>query len=287
VARLEPVALNDGSAQADLGLLPEGDTTVTARYIPEDGRYQASSQTLTVVVGPPPDVLLPDLVGRTEAEAKQMLSDLGLVSTTATERSNSVAAGHVLRSDPRSGQRARPGDSVALSVSDGPTPPVTLIDLAPNAGWRSGAGALSWNGNDGDTRGFALLRRGTLLLEDGSNPTVLETHPEWVVDGFIIGDFALPSPIIAGDHFRATIGFLALKSGTSKGAATFIVQAVHPGGATTTFVEQFDTAADGKLVPLETDLTAAAGAQVIRLRVNAGPDSSQDWAVWLAPRVEG
>jgi hypothetical protein len=286
VARLEPVALNDGSAQADLGLLPEGDTTVTARYIPEDGHYQASSQTLTVVVGPPPDVLLPDLVGRTEAEAKQMLSDLGLVSTTATERSNSVAAGHVLRSDPRSGQRARPGDSVALSVSDGPTPPVTLTDLAPNASWRSGAGALPWNSEVDHARGYAHISDG-YVLEDGSAPTALETHPEWVANGFITGDFALPSPIIAGDHFRARIGFVALASGTSVGAATFVVQAVHPGGATTTFVEQFDTAADGKLVDLDADLTAAAGAQVIRLRVNAGPDSSQDWAVWLAPRVEG
>jgi hypothetical protein len=48
-----------------------------------------------------------------------------------------------------------------------------------------------------------------------------------------------------------------------------------------------DGGQDGKLQPLEADLTQVQGATAIRLVVNAGPTSGQDWAVWKDARIEG
>ena len=49
----------------------------------------------------------------------------------------------------------------------------------------------------------------------------------------------------------------------------------------------FDTQADRILRPIDIDLSAMRGARTLRLRVEAGPSASQDWAVWIDPRVEG
>ncbi|GAB3880741.1 hypothetical protein GCM10029964_035660 [Kibdelosporangium lantanae] len=123
-------------------------------------------------------------------------------------------------------------------------------------------------------------------MEDGSSQPFLETHPEWVANGYTEGLYTVRT-IIAGDHFRTTIGFMAVKDAVSKGAGTFKVQVIRPNGTTATIATVNDTAADGVMRPIDVDLTPYAGSTKVRLHVDAGPDASQDWMAWTAPRIEG
>jgi hypothetical protein len=232
-------------------------------------------------------VRVPAVSGRQRDDATGAITAAGLRSAANGVPSNAVPAGQVMAADPAAGTLLPRGATVTLTVSTGANPPVDLLARADQAAWGSGAGALPFPGADDDQRGFALIRPGTLLLEDGSAPTCLETHPQWMPNGYITGDFTLPAPVIDGDHFRATIGFLAVAQPPSVGDATFTVQAVLPGGPVVSLAAQYDTAADGIMHNLDVDLTPVRGARVLRLRVDAGASDHQDWAVWVRPRVEG
>jgi hypothetical protein len=144
---------------------------------------------------------------------------------------------------------------------------------------------LPYNGNDGDTKGFVKPRSG-FSLENNSAPNFLETHPQWVDNGHIEGTYTLPRPLIAGDRFKATVGFMAVQNPPSAGGGTFIVS-VDKNGSPVTVATVNDSASDGVLRPINVDLSAHAGATQIRLRFNAGPSAGQDWASWVAPRIEG
>jgi hypothetical protein len=166
--------------------------------------------------------------------------------------------------------------------------PVKIYDFiaeAPNATWTSnfGANVLPFNGSDVDPLGFVVWRDNA-QLEDGSiPPRVLETHPEWVNGGRIVGDFTLPGPIKAGDRFKAKVGFLA----GAGGAVEFVVAAMGGSlGSVPVAVSVEDTATDGMLKTIDADLTPLAGGAVIRLLVDAGESSGQDWAVWVEARIE-
>jgi uncharacterized protein YraI len=166
-----------------------------------------------------------------------------------------------------------------------PVGPVVMFDFvsaAPGATWTNGADALPWDGSIGDPRGFAKWRDGE-QLEDGSRPSrALETHPEWVPNGNIIGSFTLPAPIRPGDRFKARVGFLAGASGEAR----FLVGV--DGGTLPGFqlVASVDHTADGTLKTLEADLTTVAGGQRVWLVVQAGPSDERAQAVWVNPRIE-
>ncbi|MEN0129283.1 MAG: Stk1 family PASTA domain-containing Ser/Thr kinase [Brevundimonas sp.] len=76
--------------------------------------------TYTVSTGPA-DVEIPDVTGRTEAEATQMLTDAGLtVDPTRKDDDNpEFPKGQVTKTDPAAGQSVEGGSSVQLSVSTG------------------------------------------------------------------------------------------------------------------------------------------------------------------------
>ncbi|PBC75976.1 hypothetical protein BX265_0672 [Streptomyces sp. TLI_235] len=173
--------------------------------------------------------------------------------------------------------------------------PLPLIPRAAAAAWVTGAGPIPWSGTsavnggpDTDTRGFALLRpAGSLLLEDGSAPEYLETHPQWVPKGWINGDFTLPVPVVPGDRFKTTVGFMMVANPPSAGDAYFVVQAVFANGATLELSRTHDLGRDGVMHPVDVDLTPAAGATAIRLRAEAAGSEGQDWCSWVNPRIEG
>lgn len=80
----------------------------------------------TAVIFPPPDtagtgVAVPDLYGRTQAEAEAALLEMGFAVGDVTElRSLSADAGRVLAQAPLPGQELRPGGTVSMGVSGGP-----------------------------------------------------------------------------------------------------------------------------------------------------------------------
>ncbi|MFG1609201.1 PKD domain-containing protein [Actinoplanes sp. NPDC049265] len=178
-----------------------------------------------------------------------------------------------------------------------------LIPMATQAVWRTSAGEPSSGGEDFDQNsntqktaaGFALVHRpGSWVLEDHTAPEYLETHPAWQQDGWINGDFALPSPVVPGDRFRSRIGFIELdpRSGVSAGEADFVVSAVQADGTATELYRIHDKASDTILYDLDVDLAPAQGptglgATAIRIRAEAAGASTQDWCAWINPRVEG
>ncbi|GAA3117738.1 InlB B-repeat-containing protein [Streptomyces echinatus] len=172
---------------------------------------------------------------------------------------------------------------------------LALIPLAPAAAWRTGVGPIPWSGTsavnggpDANPDGFALLRpAGSLLLEDRTDPEYLETHPQWVNNGWIEGDFTLPAPVVPGDRFRTTLGFMAVANPPSAGEADFVVLAVFPNGSVLELSRTHDRGDDGVMHPLDVDLSQAVGATKIRLRAEAGAKADQDWCSWVNPRIEG
>ncbi len=185
-------------------------------------------------------------------------------------------------------------------VRKGPAPSQTTVDLtrlSPSARW---AGArltdpsgnsrddevLPFNGNDGDARGF--VRLGPLTLEDGQQATALWTHPMWVEQGTIKGwhpEVELPS----GARFEALVGFRGGARHTD--GVRFLVFEHHDepdGRGVWNPVVDVHKGYSGSLLPVHADLSHLAGRRVgIELRVDAGPSSDQDWAVWVGPRIVG
>ena len=262
--------------------------TVTAT-LPD---MRTASTSLSLTVTPPPSVTVPDVVGKSEADAKSAIQALGLNTVVSAVVSNTVPTGAVIGQNPAPGSSAAPGTDVAITVSSGPTS-VDLLAAAPGADWVSGAGNLPFNGSDVDDRGFALrrdgeypLNNGVCRLEDGTAPSYLEMQPEWVDDGYLNGIFTLPAPIIPGDHFRAKIGFIHCTDVRQPqlSGATFSVSMIDGAAVQVASVSDTDNAT---MHTIDVDLTPYAGSTKVLLHVSADGDSQQDWASWVDPRIEG
>jgi hypothetical protein len=184
--------------------------------------------------------------------------------------------------------------TVTVIPAPSPTPVVLLdfVDEASSAQWISGAGILPFPGTDIDERGFALWRY-TYPLEDGSRPArVLETHPEWVDNGSIFGQYILSDIVVeAGDRLVAEIGFI---SGAGAGSATFnfvVNYGQYPDcgefGCTETFslYDKYDGQIRTREVSLPSEMIGEE-VNAIALEVQAGPTAAQDWAVWSIARLE-
>jgi beta-lactam-binding protein with PASTA domain len=222
-------------------------------------------------------IKLPALANMSVSDAQQLLSGLGigLTTTVKEQHTNKAPEGTVLSSTPAGGAIVAPNSAVTLTVAT-PTK-VNLVDAAEDAAWRSGAGTLPFPGSDIDPRGFVLVRNAA-TLSDGSTATVLETHPQWIANGFIIGTYKLPEQIIAGDHLRVSLSLL-----TGAGAGDVRFRAYVGGNAV---LDKSVTYNQG-VIPLDVDVSAAKGATMVEIRVDAGSSAAQDWAVWKDLRVEG
>jgi len=164
------------------------------------------------------------------------------------------------------------------------SPGFDLHTRAPDASWIGSAGAVTFGGPDTDANGFVMYRNGE-RLEDGSSPAkILETHPQWVNDGVMSGIYQ-PYTVTSGEHFKAKLGFLAFPDG-SCGVGNAVFQfnykeagVIHPLGS-------WSDSCDGSLVNVDVDLSSLGGHTVqFTLAVLANGSASQDWAIWVSPRV--
>ncbi|MGX2997745.1 Stk1 family PASTA domain-containing Ser/Thr kinase [Streptomyces sp. JNUCC 64] len=88
---------------------------------PAAGTARRAGSAVAVVVSRGAPVEVPDLAGKSPAEARKALADLGLEAEVSSERVKAkVPAGDVARHFPREGQQAAEGDTVTLTLSDGP-----------------------------------------------------------------------------------------------------------------------------------------------------------------------
>jgi hypothetical protein len=157
-----------------------------------------------------------------------------------------------------------------------------FIAQASNASWSSGAGSLPFPGSDSDSRGFALYRD-NWQLEDNSTPSrVLETHPQWVSDGWIMGKYPQLT-VPANAELKISVGFISGATG-SDGA---IFQVKFEEGQNTQTILSIGASYDGKLDTMTQSLSSLAGRTGrFILYVNAGQSSGQDWAAWAEAKIE-
>ncbi|HEY8497173.1 MAG TPA: Stk1 family PASTA domain-containing Ser/Thr kinase [Limnochordales bacterium] len=69
----------------------------------------------------PPEVTVPDVVGLTYAEARELMAQNGLILVIEAERHDrNVPAGHIIRQSPEGGRTVRAGRTVHVTLSRGP-----------------------------------------------------------------------------------------------------------------------------------------------------------------------
>ena len=179
---------------------------------------------------------------------------------------------------------------VQIIVGPTPTPqPETVYNFVANycsAAWVSGAGSLPCPGAEGDTEGF-IIKKNNPKLENGStdDEPALFTHPQYVNDGVISGRFPA-FDVVEGDHFKTVIGCLY------GGAACNVKFQItyHANGGPLQLLDQWTESYDGTIRKIDIDLAdkGLAGKSVeFALVVHANGQSTQDWAFWLLPRIEG
>ena len=95
------------------------------RYEPEDKVALGSTVTLYVSTGPEEEfVSVPNLYGKTDAEASVLLSAAGLVAgEVSKEYDSTISAGHVISQGVEAGTQVAPGETVDYTVSLGPEAP--------------------------------------------------------------------------------------------------------------------------------------------------------------------
>ena len=227
----------------------------------------------------------PEELPSEDAEAIQLAQE----ETLEGGASGSVQKPHVRPGTvlvPVTAAKVKPAKSPEPKVMQATALPVTVHSydfyaLAGTALWRSAAGRLPFPGPSNDSRGFVRqLSRG--YLNPGTAAiNMLQTHPQWTAGGWIAGLY--PAILLGKNlHFHAVAGFL--KGSNHSDGATFMVQ-VYENGRYHRVLRR--TISAKRHVPLEGDLSPWAGKKVqIILRVDAGRNSGQDWAVWVKPRLE-
>ena len=95
------------------------------RYEPEEKVALGSTVTLYVSTGPEEEfVPVPNLYGKTDAEAAALLSAAGLVTgEVSKEYDSTISAGHVISQGVEAGTQVAPGDTVDYTLSLGPEAP--------------------------------------------------------------------------------------------------------------------------------------------------------------------
>jgi len=163
-----------------------------------------------------------------------------------------------------------------------------FIAQAPSASWSSGAGNLPFPGSDSDSRGFALYRDNWQLEDNTIRSRVLETHPQWVSNGWIMGrypELTVPS----NAELKVTVGFL--KGATASDGVTFEVRFEEFLGLQVApkvhSILSRKATYDGTLDSITADLGSVQGKTGnFVLYVSAGQSSGQDWAAWAEAKIE-
>lgn len=156
-----------------------------------------------------------------------------------------------------------------------------------DVGWVSGAGNLPFGGATDDNKGFACYRTNVTLEDNDVYDKVLETHPQWIDNGYISGSYyemynTLGYKVKAGEHFYARCGFI---KGAAAGKVRYSVMIRCEGGQNVWIFEGVKSY-DGTLKTINVDLTPYAGKKAdFILKVSAEGTSQQDWAVWEQARI--
>ena len=171
--------------------------------------------------------------------------------------------------------------SVLVTGGGGVTTAYDFVEQAPSAYWWTIIGStltpLPFPGALNDNRGFATYQN-NIKLNDGNTYTrVLETHPQWVNNGWISGKYTGVT-VPPGAKLRIKVGLI---NGASAGDVIFNIGKL--GDPATINTNVFYA---GGVKTLESDLSAYAGQTIgFVLNVNANGSSGQDWAAWAEAKI--
>ncbi len=161
-----------------------------------------------------------------------------------------------------------------------------FIKEAPSAKWTSPWKVLSFPGDSSNANGFARIIDNTALEDKRTYRRVLQTHPQWQPRGRIIGRFSNISIPSHGAEFRAEIGYL--KGAEKSDGAYFEIWGEFPQYHGIQLRREYHKKYSNSLInAFSQDLSHFRGMKgTVALTVTAGEKSStQDWAVWVKPRL--
>lgn len=145
--------------------IPVGNVVKTE---PPEGRVVRKERVIDLYVSKGPEyIVTPNVVGRTEMEARVILQDLDLILTPVREYNDDVPEGQIYRQVPGESFQISPGDEVVVYVSQGRGP----FKLADLTGY-SEAGALEYLEEN------ELIPRVRYRFSVGSAGHVIEQSPE-------------------------------------------------------------------------------------------------------------
>jgi PASTA domain len=233
---------------------------------------------------PSSPVPVPDVTGNSLQSAEAILSNQHFVpQPQASYDGPSASPGAVAGTNPTAGASASPGSTVQVIV---PTGTYDLASSAPSARWTATSEfqppsiTLPFGGPETANTGAVLLPQ-QVTLEDGTVPReALETVPPPLKNGIISGLYTLSNTVIAGEEFRADIGF---RQGTG-GQIEFQIIATEANGSDRviyTGVHYAGTPLADVAVPLDAGTTQLTlSVQALDLR------QSRDDVIWVDPRIE-
>jgi hypothetical protein len=177
-------------------------------------------------------------------------------------------------------------DSRAVSAADSVF--YDFVAQASSASWSSGAGSLPFPGSDSDSRGFVLYRDSWQLEDDSTRIRALETHPQWVSNGWMMGVYPQVT-VPSNAELIVTVGFF--KGATGSDGVTFEVKFEEFLGLQVApqihSILSHKATYDGKLDSIVEELSYIEGRTGnFVLYANAGQSSGQDWAAWAEARIE-
>jgi hypothetical protein len=170
--------------------------------------------------------------------------------------------------------------SVIVTGGGGSSVAYDFVEQAPTAYWwtiiSSSVVVLPFPAATSD-KGYANYQYNIKLSDGNTYTRVLQTHPQWVNNGWISGKYS-GVYVPPGAKLRIKVG---LVQGAAAGNVEF-----HIGkfGAVST-ISAVVAYADGVKV-VEADLSAYAGQTIdFILGANANGSSGQDWAAWAEAKI--
>jgi len=163
-----------------------------------------------------------------------------------------------------------------------------FVARAADASWSSEAGNLPFPCSDSDSRGFALYRNNYQLEDNSTCTRALETHPQWISNGWIMGTYPQMT-VPANAELDVTVGFF--KGASQSDGVVFGVKFQEFLGLTvaprTHSIIAHKATYDGKMDSVARELSSLQGKTGnFILYVEAGQSSGQDWAAWAKATIE-
>jgi hypothetical protein len=170
---------------------------------------------------------------------------------------------------------------------------IRLMDYAPAAKWTAGQSEpedlvydLTWEGPE---NGFGFVKAETKQGEDNTFYTILKTHPRWVGTGMISGLFSNQSGSGFSlqkkrRYFESFIGFQL--EGKSLDGVNFkvLLHFIQNGLHVTLLIINQHKDYSGSMMKIEEHIPDEIPEEFkVELRVDAGPSSNSDWAIWVNP----